>query len=29
MQIIMNVQIYYTYHAAVLEVCRNVLTAFI
>ena len=29
MQIIMNVKIYYKYHAAVLEVRRNVLTAFI
>ena len=29
MQIILNVQTYYTYHAAVLEVRRNVLTAFI
>ena len=29
MQIIMNVKIYYKYHAAVLEVRRNGLTAFI
>ena len=29
MQIIVNVKIYYKYHAAVLEIRRNVLTAFI